>query len=90
MRIVNLFHDRLPYVRLVRRQIGFNVRTQIEKHKGCYYIVLLSNAGYRNRRYQQDCQKAFSSFNLNLSQIYVYVYQPRNANPGRLCYSVQK
>jgi hypothetical protein len=37
MRLVNLFHGLLPYVRLVQRQIRFNVRTQIETHKECYY-----------------------------------------------------
>jgi len=88
MSIVNLFRDRFPYVRLVRRQISFNVRTQMHI-KAVTTVVLLSNTGYGNRRYQQDCQKGFSSFNLDLSQMYVYVYQPRNAIPGRLRCCVQ-
>jgi len=73
MLIVNLFHDRFPYIRLVRRQINSDLRTQTHI-KAVTTVVLLSNTGYGNRRYQHDCQKAFCSCNLEMSQMYVYVY----------------
>ena len=88
MCIVNLFNERLFNFHRLRRLFRFNVRTQMYL-KAVTSFILFSNTGHGSARFQCDCQEALSSFNLDLSQMYVCVYQPRNEILGTLRNCVQ-